>query len=219
MNLNFKIPSIPDKFYPDHTVPQIEAKIKDVIRPKYGKYINNISEISQVPVPLIESFIFIESAGNEKAKSPYATGLMQLSPATASDVIVKEKGLGRLDDREAAILKKYLGSRFSMVEKVKPNQKSLGKTFVTNDDLFKPEFNILVGTILLGQLVNEFTENGKLRLDKVVTIYNGGRYSKAGKKIIAFKGDTKQLLTQVPKESADYIKKLVGTQGLLDIIV
>lgn len=219
MSLNIKIPSIPDKFYPDHVVPQIEDKIKNVIRPKYGKYINNISVISGVPIPLIESFIFIESAGNEKAKSPYATGLMQLSPATASDVIVKEKGLGRLDDREAAILKKYLGSRFSLVEKVKPNQKSLGKTFVTNNDLFKPEFNILVGTILLGQLINEFTENGKLRLDKVVTIYNGGRYSKAGKKIISFKGDTKELLTQIPKESSDYIKKLVGTQGVLDIIV
>lgn len=219
MSLNIKIPSIPDKFYPDHVVPQIEDKIKNVIRPKYGKYINNISKISGVPVALIESFIFIESAGNEKAKSPYATGLMQLSPATASDVIVKEKGLGRLEKEEADILKKYLGSRFSLVEKVKPNQKSLGKTFVTNNDLFKPEFNILVGTILLGQLINEFTEGGKLRLDKVVTIYNGGRYSKAGKKIISFKGDTKELLTQIPKESSDYIKKLVGTQGVLDIIV
>lgn len=219
MNLNLKIPSIPDSFYPSKSIPQIEDKIKNVIRPKYGKYINNISDISAVPVPLIESFIFIESAGNEKAQSPYATGLMQLSPATASDVIVKEKGLGRLDDKEAVILKKYLGNRFSLVEKVKQNQKSLGKTFVTNSDLFKPEFNILVGTMLLGQLINEFTENGKLRLDKVVTIYNGGRFSKAGKKIIAFKGDTKELLTQVPKESADYIKKLVGVNGTLDIIV
>ncbi len=219
MNLNIKIPSITDSFYTTKSIPQIEDKIKNVIRPKYGKYIDNISEISQVPVPLIESFIFIESAGNEKAQSPYATGLMQLSPATASDVIVKEKGLGRLDDKEAAIIKKYLGSRYSNVEKVKPKQTSLGKTFVTNADLFKPEFNILVGTMLLGQLVNEFTENGKLRLDKVVTIYNGGRYSKAGKKIISFKGNTEELLTQVPKESADYIKKLMGVNGTLDIIV
>ncbi len=219
MNLNINIPSISDKFYPDHVVPQIEDKIKNVIRPKYGKYINNISQISGVPVPLIESFIFIESKGDEKAQNPYASGLMQLSKATASDVIVKEKGLGRLDDKEAAILKKYLGNRFSLVEKVKPKQTSLGKTFITNEDLFKPEFNILVGTILLSQLIAEFTEGGKLRLDKVVTIYNGGRYSKAGKKIIAFKGDTKELLTQVPKESSDYIKKLIGKDGLLDIIV
>ena len=144
---------------------------------------------------------------------------MQLSPATASDVIVKEKGLGRLEKEEADILKKYLGSRFSLVEKVKPNQKSLGKTFVTNDDLFKPEFNILVGTILLGQLTNEFVEGGKLRLDKVITVYNGGRYSKAGRKIISFKGNTNELLAQVPKESSDYIKKLMGTNGILDIIV
>lgn len=217
--LNVKIPSITESFYPSKSVPQIEDKIKNVIRPKYGKYINNISEISQVPVPLIESFIFIESTGNEKAKNPYATGLMQLSRATASDVIIKEKGLGRLDDREAIILKKYLGDRYKLIENVKPKQTSLGKTFITDNDLFKPEFNILVGTMLLGQLINEFTENGKLRLDKVVTIYNGGRFSKAGKKIIKFKGDTKELLTQVPKESSDYIKKLIGVNSVLDIIV
>ena len=217
--LNINIPAIPDSYYSTTAAKANEDKIKTVIRPKFGAYINNISKLSDVPAELIESFIFIESAGNPNAKSPYATGLMQLSPATASDALVKEKGADRLRDGEAAILKKYLGSRYSLLEKVKPKQTSLGKTFVTNDDLLKPEFNILVGTILLGQLVNEFTENGVLRLDKVVTIYNGGRFSKAGKKIIAFKGSTKELLTQVPKESSNYIVKLLGTQGLLDTIV
>jgi soluble lytic murein transglycosylase-like protein len=217
--LNINIPAIPDSYYSTTAAKANEGKIKTVIRPKFGAYINNISKLSDVPAELIESFIFIESGGNPNAKSPYATGLMQLSPATASDVLVKEKGADRLRDGEAAILKKYLGTRYSLIEKVKPKQTSLGKTFITNDDLLKPEFNILVGSILLGQLVNEFTENGILRLDKVVTIYNGGRFSKAGKKIIKFQGSTKELLTQVPKESSNYILKLLGTQGLLDTIV
>jgi len=217
--LNISIPAIPDSYYTLPAAKANESKIKTVIRPKFGTFINNSSKISGVPVELIESFIFIESGGNPNAKSPYATGLMQLSPATASDVLVKEKGAGRLQDEEAALLKKYLGTRYSLIEKVKPKQTSLGKTFITNDDLLKPEFNILVGTILLGQLVSEFTEKGVLRLDKVVTIYNGGRFSKAGKKIIKFQGSTKELLTQIPKESANYVVKLLGTQGLLDTIV
>jgi soluble lytic murein transglycosylase-like protein len=217
--LNLEIPSVMQSYYTPVAAKANEEKIKTVIRPKYGKMINNISDLTGVPVPVLEAFIFIESAGNEKAKSPYATGLMQLSPASASDVIVKEKGANRLQDGEAAILKKYLGSRYSMIDKVKPKQTSLGKTFVTNDDLLKPEFNILVGSIFLKQLMDEFTENGKIRMDKVVAIYNGGRFSKAAKKIIPFKGNAEQLLTQVPKETSDYVKKLLGTQGVLDTIV
>jgi hypothetical protein len=67
--------------------------------------------------------------------------------------------------------------------------------------------------------VDEFSSNGIIRLDKIIAIYNGGRFSKSGKKIIPFKGSTKELLTQVPKETSDYIKKLAGTNGVLESIV
>ncbi len=217
--LNVNIPALEESYYTPISAKQNEDKIKNVIRPKFGVFINNTSNLTGVPVEIIESFIFIESGGNPNAKSPYATGLMQLSPATASDALVREKGAGRLQAGEANLLKKYLGNRFSIIEKVKPKQTSLGKTFITNDDLFKPELNILIGSILVKQLMDEFTEGGKLRLDKVVAIYNGGRFSKAGKRVIKFKGNTKELLTQVPKETSNYIVKLLGTQGILDTIV
>lgn len=218
--LSIKIPSINQSFYDIVSAKANKEKIINVIRPKFGSIINNISTISNVPSELIESFIFIESAGNPNAKSPYATGLMQLSPATASDTIVKEKGEGRLSNDEANILKKYLGSRYALIEGVKPKQTSLGKTFVTNDDLLKPELNILLGTILLKQLMDEFLQpDGKIRMDKVITIYNGGRYGAVAKKVIPFQGTTEQLVAFVPKETSDYIKKLVGTQGILDTMV
>jgi len=218
-NFNITIPLVKDAFYTPVQAKKNQEKIKTIIIPKYGKYIDNISTLTGVPSTLLQSFIFIESAGNEKAQSPYATGLMQLSPATASDTIVKEKGAGRLQDGEAALLKKYLGDRYSLIEKVKPKQTSLGKTYITNSDLLKPEFNILVGAMLVKQLIDEFSENGVMRIDKVIAIYNGGRYSKAGKKIIPFKGSTKELLTQVPKETSDYIKKLGGVNSILESIV
>lgn len=219
--LSIKIPSINQSFYDAVSAKANKQKIESVIRPKFGSMINNISAMSNVPSELIESFIFIESAGNPNAKSPYATGLMQLSPATASDTIVKEKGEGRLSNDEANILKKYLGSRYALIEGVKPKQTSLGKQpLITNEDLLKPELNILLGAILLKQLMDEFLQpDGKIRMDKVITIYNGGRYGAVAKKVIPFQGTTEQLVALVPKETSDYIKKLVGTQGVLDTMV
>jgi soluble lytic murein transglycosylase-like protein len=176
--------------------------------------------MSNVPKELIESFIFIESGGNANAQSPYAVGLMQLSPATASDTLVKEKGLGRLSAPETELLKKYLGGRYGLIEGVKPKQTSLGKTFITKKDLFIPEFNILLGTILLKQLMDEFTEpNGKIRMDKVIVIYNGGRYGKIAKKVIASKEGIEEIVKIVPKETSSYILKLLGTEGILDTMV
>lgn len=216
---NIKVPLIKGSFYDNVAARANKDKVENLIRPKYGDLIDRVADLVGLPSVLIESFIFIESGGKETAQSPYATGLMQLNGATASDTLVFEKGAGRLDKGEIEILKKYLGSRYSLLEKVKPKQRSIGKTFVTNADLFKPEFNVLVGSILLKQLTDEFTENGKIRFDKVITVYNGGRYGKAAKKVIAFKGSIDEMLSFVPKETSNYIKKLVGTNGVLDVLI
>jgi soluble lytic murein transglycosylase-like protein len=217
--LNFKIPAIQDKFYPDTSVVLIKNKLNNVIRAKYGRIINNISKITGLNTEIIESFIFIESAGDEKAKTPYAYGLMQVGLATASDALVFEKASGRLSAEEDAIVKKYLGNRYSNLNNLKKNQKSIGKTFTTSADLFNPEFNILLGSIIVKQLVDEFTENGNPRLDKVVVIYNTGRFSKPAKLAIKHKGDTDSLLAKIPRGQGDYIRKLIGKNSLLDIIV
>jgi soluble lytic murein transglycosylase-like protein len=217
---SIKIPSINQSYYNKVSSKANQDKIKNEIRPKFGSIIKNISGMSNVPKELIESFIFIESGGNANAQSPYAVGLMQLSPATASDTLVKEKGLGRLSAPETELLKKYLGGRYGLIEGVKPKQTSLGKTFITKKDLFIPEFNILLGTILLKQLMDEFTEpNGKIRMDKVIVIYNGGRYGKIAKKVIASKEGIEEIVKIVPKETSSYILKLLGTEGILDTMV
>jgi soluble lytic murein transglycosylase-like protein len=217
--MNYKIPAISQAFYNTTTASLIQEKVVNVIRPNFGTIISLISNITGVDKELIESFIFIESGGNPNAKTPYAYGLMQVGLATASDVLVYEKSSGRLRPQEEALVKKYLGTRWGLLEKVKPGQKSIGKTFITKQDLFKPEFNVLVGSILLGQLINEFTENGRPRLDKIVVVYNTGRYASISKKAIAHVGDTNSLIKILPKGQADYIRKLVGTNGLLDILV
>ena len=218
---SIKIPAVKQSFYNDVSAKANQNKIVKTIRPQFGEIINRISAMSNVPSQLIESFIFIESGGNPNAESPYAVGLMQVGLATASDTLVKEKGAGRLSAEEIALLKKHLGSRYdSILEKVKPKQTSTGKTWITKADLLKPEFNILVGTILLKQLMDEFTQpDGSIRMDKVVVIYNTGRYGKVAKNTMTFGGNTEQLVATLPKETANYILKLLGTQGLLDTMV
>ncbi len=213
-----KIPAINQKFYPDSAVKQIENKIQNVIRQKYGNIINNVADMTGVNEEVIEGFIFIESSGNKDAKTPYAIGLMQISPAMVSDTIIKEYRSKRLDKREEDIIKKNIGAdRWTKVQKAKSN--SIG-TFVTRDELFDPEFNILMGALHIGQLMDEFTENNIPRLDKVVVIYNTGRYSKLAKKIIADKTSSMEKLTNsLPVGQADYVRKLIGVNSVLDIIV
>lgn len=218
-DLNINVPEIKQGFYDAEQQLKNKEKVVNVIRPKYGAIINKIGAMTNVPPVLIESFIFIESAGNPNASTPYATGLMQVGLATASDALVKEKGFGRLSDEEAAILKYYLGSRWKKIEDVKKGQKSIGETFITKADLLKPEFNILVGTILLKQLIDEFTgSDKKIRMDKVITIYNGGRYSSTAKAVIPHKGTIEDIIKILPKESSAYVLKLVGQRGLLETL-
>lgn len=218
-NLNIKIPSTNQAFYDSVQAKANYNKVVNVIKPRYGKIISNIASIVNIPEELIYAFVFIESAGSETASTPYAYGLMQLAPAAASDAIVKEKGAGRLSEPEANILKKYLGSRYSLIENVKPKQTSLGKTFITKDDLYKPELNLLIGSILIKSLTYEFLENGVPRLDKVVVIYNRGRFDKVSKEVAKSKKNIDDLMASIPKGTADYVRKLLGVQGMMDVLV
>ena len=217
--MDYKIPGLNKSYYDTTSAKLIGDKVKNMIRPNYGSIINNISSLTGVNKELIEAFIFIESSGDPTAKTPYAYGLMQVGLATASDALVYEKSSGRLSAGEEVLVKKYLGDRWNLIKNLNSGQRSIGKTFITKTDLFKPEFNILVGTIILGQLVNEFTENGRPRLDKVVVVYNTGRYAKISKTAIAHVGNTDTLVDILPKGQADYVKKLVGVNGLLDILI
>lgn len=221
MELNVKVPVLADKFYTDAEAPLVKRKM-DEITATYFNIINEVSDATRVPIPLIVSFVFIESAGKVNAiSSSGAVGLMQLSPKSGSDILVIENKRDRLRDKERELLTKYLGDRFTegilkmkyLGDKVTVNGVR-SATWVTKEDLLKPELNLLIGSIFLSSLMDESTKDGDLRLDKVVVRYNKGYFTKKG-----LDGDVKSVMANAPSESKAYIKKLIGTNGTLDLLI
>ena len=213
--LNIKIPAISDSFYTAPQVPQVKDSIEG-IQGKYGSVVNNIAKISNIPSDLLYSFIFIESAGNATAvnKGSGATGLMQIAPKSATEIIYKEIKLGRLSHEEEAILIKYIGA--DKLKKIRKMKQGANEFYITQSDLLKPELNVLVGAIFLGILLDEESKAGGARLDKVVIRYNKGYYyASRGRDII---GDIGTVLKNLSGETAAYIKKLLGKNGTLDIL-
>lgn len=218
--LSVPIPMTQRVFYSDVALPQNKAKLEQIGK-KYYKEIKQAETLTKVPGALILSIIFTESAGNPNAVSYVgAAGLMQLKPQTANDVIFLENKAGRLSTKELAILKKYLGIRINgplkqqfLSQKIKEN--TFTGNVVTRSDMMNPEFNIMIGAMYLGILIDQHQEAGQLRLDKVILRYGLGYFYKP------VKGSVEQVLDNVKGKSTEaysYILKVLGKNGLLQSI-
>lgn len=212
------IPMTPRIFYSNAALLQNKAKL-DQIGKKYYKEIKQAEELTKVPGALILSVIFTESAGNPSVVSYVgAAGLMQVMPQTANDVIYLENKSGRLTPGELAILKKYLGTRINgplkqkyLSHKIKEN--NFSGNVVVRADMLKPEFNILIGAMYLGLLIDQHRETSGLRLDKALLRYAQGYFFKPAP------GNVEQVLDHVKGKSTEaysYVLKVLGKNGLLE---
>jgi len=187
-------------------------KMMETINSKYGTYIDFVSKESNLPKEMIASFIAVESGGNATAgASGHITqGLMQWNRTYAKSQLETEKKLGRMTKAEQDKLATY-GIKFD----------ANGKTrAITNADQLKPELNILIGSMLLGQLVDTDwgTENGEIKLDRIIAVYNAGAYGDTGKKARSKTYKTpKDLANAVNSTTSAYIKKILGTDGALHL--
>jgi hypothetical protein len=187
-------------------------KMINTINSKYGTYIDFVAKESNLPKEMIASFIAVESGGNATAgASGHITqGLMQWNRTYAKSQLEKELKEGRLSKNEKDKLASY-GIKFD----------ANGKTrAITNADQLKPELNILIGSIILGQLVDTDwgTEDGEIKLDRVIAVYNAGAYGDTGKKARSKAYKTpKDLANAINANSSAYIKKILGTDGALHL--
>jgi hypothetical protein len=180
----------------------------------YGTFITNASVNSNIPKQIIASFIAVESGGNASAGAAghVTQGLMQWNRNYAKSNLEKELKNGRLTEGEKAILKKY-------------GVMTSDKTFraVTNADQLKPELNITIGSIILGQMLDEsWAKSDKgYHLDRVIAVYNAGAYGSTGKmarQLTTPKYDTPiSLAAAVNPITRAYISKVLAKDGAMDI--
>lgn len=212
------IPMTARSFYTDNAQVQNKTRIAQIAK-KWFNEIKLAETLTNVPGSIILSVIFTESGGNATViSSAGAAGLMQLKPQTGNDIIHLEKKAGRLSAEEIEVLRKHLGARLDgplkqkyLSHKIKEN--NFSGNVITRADLQNPELNILLGSIYLGILIDQHTENGVLRLDKVVMRYNQGYFFKIPQ------GDVERTLDFAKgrsKEAYSYVLKVVGKNGLLE---
>jgi len=206
----------------------VKGQVANIMK-KYGSFIKTASENAKIPAQVIASFIAVESGGNPTAggSSSPTQGLMQWNRNFAKNILETEFRLGRLTPEEKSILAKY-GITF--------NAQGQTRT-ITQADAIKPELNILIGTILLGQYADSYHDGGKstivggvprkwaiddasreLRLDRMIAVYNAGAYGDTGTKARTINHTTaKQLADNVNSVTRSYINKMLGVNGAMDV--
>ena len=224
--LNLVIPSINIEFYKDYEQSQVKRRLGE-IRTMYANEIDEAARLTKVPAEVITSFIFIESDGKKDiVSSAQAVGLMQLQPETATNIPFQDFKNGALTNGERNALIKYLGQKkvdcilsmkwLNQPVKCATEIKSVSGgqigIIITADDLKIAGLNILLGSMMLGQFIDKYTENGKVRLDKVVVRYYTGRQKISGNDIV-------ETMNGLPRETRSYILKLLGKGSTLDLML
>jgi soluble lytic murein transglycosylase-like protein len=185
---------------------------------KYGKWFKYYAETSKVPAEILLAFAMVESGGNPLAggSNSKTQGLMQWNRTFTGGTgnpdftLSKEFLKGRLSQAE----KEKLAS-FKITFDAKGNTRTL-----TQADLQNPELNILIGSIILGQYIDEVwgkDPDGKIRMDRIIAKYNWGL--KGFKENGLATKNIKDVLANVPLTTKTYIEKMLGKNGALDIAV
>jgi hypothetical protein len=138
---------------------------------------------------------------------------MQANVSYMKAQLENEFKANRLSDAEKSKLAAY-GIKFD----------ANGKTrVITVADNLKPELNILIGSIILGQLLDQPWAkdiNGNVKLASVITVYNSGMYGTWGKKAIAIETASPKALHDALTgniTTQTYIRKVFAPDGALDI--
>ena len=213
-NLTFSVPTIGLISPPTWgSRDAIKGQINNIWN-KYGNFFKFASNESGINVKILVAFCSVESGGNPTAGgSGSATqGLMQFNKNYVKEQLKNEFTSGRLSDAEKSKLASY-GFTFD----------KLGNTRdFTQADLVKPELNILIGSMIISQLADQSwaRDNGVLRIDKIIVVYNAGMYGKWGK--IAINTPTinpKDLHDKLTGNNTtqSYLRKMLGKDGALDI--
>ena len=224
----YAIPALKANFYSDA---QVTTNVKPIVSrikasayyPKVIAYANRMG----MPPEFLTAIIGTESGGYNVGENSFgAIGLTQMTRATAYDTILAEEKLGFLMDFEKDYIKKLVpafktknfaikGGVFDGLYPV-----SRGSTIWNQlgTALKDPEFNIFMSSMRLSQLAYQFRDSqGTPQLHKVLGRYNGTIAT--GQRVAKYKNAwDAAAASDVPTETRNYIKKVLGTNGFLDVM-
>lgn len=223
------MPAMKASFYTDA---QVNSNVKPIIsKIKGSNYISTLRRYARkmsIPENVLIAFYAVESSGNDKVgmNSAGAIGLGQVTRPAAYDAIKREIQDGYLTDEEKAYIKRKVPAlgkndfriKFGDFEGITyAGSKDVQAQLLTalRDDT---EFNIFISSMIVAQLAERYRDgNGVPKLHQVIAHYNGGRkYGDVSKKYPNAWDAAKA--SDLPTETKNYIKKLVGTNGFLDVL-
>ena len=210
---------VPIKYYQDQEV-DLNKQALARINGQYGDYLKKVAVWTNTFYEVLLMWAFIESNGENANPNKYgATGIFQVTPATANETIRIEKRTGRMNINEEKELIRLIGkSRFDCIvgqawDAQKKSCNGNKGISITTADLLNVEFNMLVGALYLKQMIDKHIENGVYRLDRTIVNYNQGRYAKIPD------GSPIELYRAIGAlETKNYIAKAVGINGIFETI-
>ena len=215
-----------------YTDAQVNSNVKPIIsKIKGSNYISTLRRYARkmsIPENVLIAFYAVESSGNDRVgmNSAGAIGLGQVTRPAAYDAIKREIQDGYLTDEEKAYIKRKVPAlgkndfriKFGDFEGVTyAGSKDVQAQLLTalRDDT---EFNIFISSMIVAQLAERYRDsNGVPKLHQVIAHYNGGKkYGEVSRKYSNAWDAAKA--SDLPTETKNYIKKLVGTNGFLDVL-
>ena len=215
-----------------YTDAQVNSNVKPIIsKIKGSNYISTLRRYARkmsIPENVLIAFYAVESSGNDRVgmNSAGAIGLGQVTRPAAYDAIKREIQDGYLTDEEKAYIKRKVPAlgkndfriKFGDFEGITyAGSKDVQAQLLTalRDDT---EFNIFISSMIVAQLAERYRDsNGVPKLHQVIAHYNGGKkYGEVSRKYSNAWDAAKA--SDLPTETKNYIKKLVGTNGFLDVL-
>ena len=217
-----------------------------IVKKVKGNYLQQFvsaSNYSGVPVSILVGFASVESGGKPNGELRNATpGVMQMSPSTAWQTLLDQLKKDSVTIGNFYPLYNFVPSVFTIKKPLPQNfwsnnnikiRQQPAKTFlelkpeatsvpiIRNKIIADAGFAITIGAVHLGQLfAKTIKDSGQPRLDHIIVMYNAGsgRYSTKIKNTNLLTADTTTLVNQLGiKTSEDYIVKLMGVNGYLDV--
>lgn len=201
-----------------HIIKQNTALLKSVFLTNKVS-IQKWGTIFDIDDSILANFLTAESGGKDLAPkgSQQITGIMQVSPATAWEVLSKWKSMtgSNLPSEAKAYFDKVLPESKKFNPNVLPN--TALKTKIANLLYTNREFSIAIGTANIRWLLEAYSNGVTSPINKVMVGYNAGYYGTKSK--MQGNPTTLSLVNNksIPLESRNYLLKMLGKNGFIEL--